>query len=142
MTVFESSLRKIFDNVDGIRDTKYIGRDIYAVLSDENRMRARFETLGIHERYEALKVSILTKNGGEIDSNTIRLDEIWGKNYRYCGDKTGPYIWTCSGESEWYTPEPSKNDYMKLSNTISDYVGFFNDQELAQNEGMVGMSGM
>ena len=136
MNFYEENLRKIFDNVEGVSDVKYIGRTCYATLNEEIRMKAEFVTMGTHEHYEALKVSIIAKNDGEVDSNTIRFEDVWGKRHIYMGNNTAPYMWVYNGKAEWYTPEPSKEDFTKLSNITSDYIGVFGEQNIEQNEGM------
>lgn len=87
----------------------------------------------------ALGIRIMSKNDGEIDGTVIRFADIWNQRYDICGSKEAPQIWTYNGKDEWLTPEPSQEDYMKLSETVTDYVGFFSELDMEQNEGMSGM---
>lgn len=139
MNFFEANLRKVFDNVVGIKNVQYIGRTCYATVSDNNRMKASFVTLGTHEHYEGLKISIIDKNEGKIDSTTIRFEDVWGKKYEAMGNKIAPYMWVYKGKAEWYTPEPSEKEFYDLSALSSYYVGNFRDYDFDQNEGMSGM---
>ena len=47
MNFFETNLRKIFDNVEGIENTKYIGRTCIADIGGGKVMKASFVQTGI-----------------------------------------------------------------------------------------------
>lgn len=140
MNFYETTLRKIFDNVEGIENTKYVGRNCVAELGGGKVMKAYFTLAGITGgRKDALKVNIISKNEGEIDSSVIRFMDIWKQRYNICGSTEGPLIYSRNEKDEWFTPEPSKADYMKLSEMVSDYVSFYSELNMEQNEGMSGM---
>lgn len=137
---YESTLRKIFDNVEGIENAKYIGRHCVAELGGGKVMKASFVQSGMTGgKKDALGISIISKNDGEIDKSIIRFADVWPQRYNICGNTEGPQIWTYNGKDEWQTPEPSKADYMKLSNIVTDYVEFYSELNMEQNEGMSGM---
>lgn len=140
MNFFETTFHKIFDNVEGIENAKYIGRSCVADIGGGKVMKASFVQTGITGgRKNALSVSIKSKTDGEIDSTTIRFADIWSQRYDICGSIEGPQIMIRHEEAEWFTPEPSKADYMKLSNMVTDYVEFYTELNMEQNEGMSGM---
>lgn len=137
---YESTLRKIFDDVEGIENVKYIGRNCVAELGGGKVMKASFVQSGMTGgKKDALGISIISKNDGEIDKTIIRFADIWPQRFNICGNTEGPQIWTYNGKDEWQTPEPSKDDYMKLGDMVTDYVGFYTELNMEQNEGMSGM---
>lgn len=140
MNFYEMTLRKIFDNVEGIENTKYIGRNCIADLGGGKVMKAAFVQSGMTGgKKDALGISIKSKTDGEIDGSIIRFADIWSQRYNICGNEEAPQIWAYNGKDEWLTPEPSKTDYMKLSNIVTDYVGFYSELDIEQNEGMSDM---
>ena len=103
-------------------------------------MKASFTQMGMTGgKKNALSVSIISKNVGEIDSNTIRFADIWDRRFRVCGNVEAPQIWFRNENAEWFTPEPTTEDYLKLSNMVSEYVEFYSELNMEQNEGMSGM---
>lgn len=140
MNFFETNLRKIFDNVEGIENTKYIGRTCIADIGGGKVMKASFVQTGIiGGRKNALAISIKSKNDGEIDSTTIRFAEIWPQRFRICGNIEAPQIWFRNENAEWFTPQPTTDNFLELSNMVSEYVGFYSELNMEQNEGMSGM---
>lgn len=140
MNFFETNLRKIFDNVEGIENTKYIGRDCFADIGGGKVMKASFVQTGIiGGRKNALAISIKSKNDGEIDSTTIRFADIWSRRFIICGNSEAPQIWFRNDEPEWFTPQPTTDDFLKLSNMVTEYVSFYSELNMEQTEGMSGM---
>lgn len=140
MNFYEATLRKVFDNVEGIENTKYIGRNCLAELGGGKVMKASFvQTAMTGGKKDSLGISIISKNDGEIDGSVVRFADIWPQRYNISGSKEGPLIWTYNGKDEWLTPEPSGDDYMKLSKIVSDYVSLYSELDMEQNEGMSGM---
>ena len=139
MTVHLESLKKIFDNVEGIENVHYIARDCYADLGGGKVMRAYFSSVDMGRNKNALSINIMSKDKGKIDAMVIRFDDIWSQRYNICGNKEGPHIGTYNGKDQWYTPEPSNEDYRKLSDMVSSYVDYFSELGMEQQEGMSGM---
>lgn len=140
MNFFETTLRKIFDNVEGIENTKYIGRTCIADIGGGKVMKALFTQMGMTgNKKNALSVSIISKNDGEIDTTVIRFADIWTQRFRICGNIEAPQIWFRDDKPEWFTPQPTTNDFLKLSNMITEYVAFYSELNMEQNEGMSGM---
>lgn len=140
MNFFEMTFKKIFDNVDGIENTKYIGRSCIADVGGGKVMKASFVQTGMTGgKKDALRISIISKNDGEIDSTTIRFADIWTRRFRICGNTEAPQIWFRNEKAEWFTPQPTTDDFLELSNMVSEYVGFYSEINMEQNEGMSGM---
>lgn len=139
MNVYESSLRKIFDDMEGIENNYYTGRCCIADLGGGKVMKAYFTSVDMGRNKNALTVSILAKDKGTMDAIVIRFNDIWSQRYNICGNKEGPHIGTYNGKDQWFTPEPSNEDYMKLREDVSAYIGFYSEHNMEQNEGMSGM---
>ena len=140
MNFYEETLRKVFENVEGIENVKYVGRSCIADIGGGKVMKSHFTQSGMTGgRKDSLAVKILSKDEGKIDSTLIRFEDIWPQRYSISGSREGPQIWAYGGKDEWLTPEPSKADYMKLSNIVTDYVEFYSELNMEQNEGMSGM---
>jgi len=128
MNTFESELRKLFDHDTVFADTRFVGRTCYGKLSDHIRVRAEFITLGYADKYEALKVSLLNRTEGVIDTTVIRFGDLCGKkqvsnpNFR---DGIIPYIWKDGQNAKWYVYQPTKADYKTLSDTVDNYLEVF-----------------
>ena len=137
MTFFEKELSRCTEQFD---DKKFIGNAMYIPLGDNNRLKVEFKTLGVHEKYEGIRLTALDKTSGTIDSTIIRFDELWGKrpvphnpNFK---DGIAPYVWKSSGKYEWYAYKPTDYDMQMLTEQIEDYSELFSEQEQTQNFGM------
>ena len=119
MTFFERELRKIVE--DQYPDATFVGRACYVKLGELNRAKLQFATCGVTDQYEALQISILNRNEGQVDALRLRFADIWGR-------QKGLYAWTDHGETEWYSYRPTGKDYQKLTDAVSDYLEVFQEQ--------------
>lgn len=128
MTFFENELRKIV----GIRhpEATYIGRTCYVCLNDMNRAKIQFVTCGTADHYEAIQMTILNRNDGQIDTLRLRFSDILGKGQtdNLYIKQNGPYAWTYNGKTEWYAYHPNSRDYQHLANEVSKYLNLFQNQ--------------
>lgn len=119
MTFFERELRKIVE--DQYPGATFVGRACYVKLGELNRAKLQFATCGVADQYEALQISILNRNEGQVDALRLRFADIWGR-------QKGLYAWTDRGETEWYSYRPTGEDYQKLTEAVSDYLEVFQEQ--------------
>ena len=77
MTFFEQELRKTVGVI--YPDARYIGRAAYADLGADNRAKFEFMTLGHADQYEAIKASIINREGGVIDSVLLRFADLFSQ---------------------------------------------------------------
>lgn len=128
ITTFENELRKIFEGVDSLTNQKYVGRAFYASIDKNMKFKAEFISTNSYEHYDALRFRILHKDDGELDVNTIRLNEIWGMkpvaNPNF-PNGVSPHMWIDRGRLEWYAYAPHSYDYEEITNQIVDYVDVF-----------------
>ena len=79
MTFFEQELQKIFGKGMGLSDIRIVGNACYGRLSGDIRMKAYFDTGRVADRYEMLKVTMLNRREGVIDSIELRFSDLWGR---------------------------------------------------------------
>ena len=125
MTFFEQELKKILHS--NYLEATFVGRACYVRLNDVNRARIQFTTCGTADHYEALQLTILNRNDGQIDTLRLRFADVWGKgqiNNPHISQNV-PYAWTYNGKTEWYAYHPSQNDYAALAEAVESYLGVF-----------------
>lgn len=142
MTFFEQELNKLFGKDNGLQDVQIVGNACYGRLSGDIRVKIHFITGRIADHYEALKVTLINRREGPIDSMVLHFRDIWGvkkvnnPNFR---DGICPYIWKDGRETDWYVYRPSKEDYGQLSKAVNDYLEVFREpvqeQHLEQKMG-------
>ena len=139
MTTFENELRKLFAHDAVFDSTRFVGRTCYGKLSDSLRVRAEFVTLGHADKYEALKISLINRTEGVIDSTILRFKEILGKkqvdnpNFR---EGVDPHIWKYQDALEWYAYKPTQADYKKLADSVDNYLEVFREPVHEMSQGM------
>ncbi|MBR2935222.1 MAG: hypothetical protein IKB79_06555 [Oscillospiraceae bacterium] len=129
MTFYEKELRRIVEPHHP--DATFVGRACYVRLSDTNRAKIQFITMGIASHYEAMRVTILNRQEGDVDNLVLRFSDLLGKkmvsnpNFR---DGVMPHIWDDHGKADWYVYHPTEQDYEKLSHAVNDYLDIFQEQ--------------
>ena len=129
MTFFEKELRRIVE--PNYPDATFVGRACYVRLSEMNRAKIQFTTCGTADHYEALQMTILNRNDGQVDTLRLRFKDVLGtKQVNNPNFKNGisPHAWTYNGKTEWYGYHPTSQDYQKLSTALNDYLDIFQEQ--------------
>lgn len=130
MTFFEQELRKLFDHDKIFADARFVGNTCYGRLTDSIRVKIHFQTGMAADNYDRLKVTLLNRNEGTIDSMSICFKDLWGKkptanpNFR---EGVIPHIWEDYGKAGWYVYNPTGTDYRQLSEAVSSYLGVFQE---------------
>ena len=105
MTFFEQELKKLFADDTAFMDKRFIGNACYGRLDHNIRIKIRFTTCGVADQYEALKVTLLNRNEGEIDNMMLYFHDLWGikktGNPNF-GEGISPHIWRYREKTEWY----------------------------------------
>ena len=108
MNYFERELRKIVEHYEYIRNPKYVGRACVGRLDDDIVVKMEFESTMIRDKYNALRVTLMKRSEGKIDSQLIRFNELWGvKHIR--GNDIEAHIWKYNDEVSWYCYTPTNN---------------------------------
>jgi len=139
MTTFENELRKIFGNNAVFEETRFVGRSCYGKIRDLLRVRAEFTELSSKDEYDALKVSLINRNEGVIDTAILRFHEILGvKSVSNPNFKDGitPHMWVYNGILEWYCYKPDSADYKELADAVNNYLEIFREPVQEMNSGM------
>lgn len=79
MNFFESELRKLFEDGQVMDDPTFSGRICMGTLSKDVRVRVQFITGMIASQYDALKISVLNRTEGAIDTHVLKLRDVLGK---------------------------------------------------------------
>lgn len=129
MTFFEQELQKVVG--DAFPGATFVGRACYVRLDEMNRAKIQFVTCGTANHYEALQMTILNRQEGDVDHLLLRFSDLLGKkataNPNF-SDGVKPHIWDDHGDVDWYVYRPSKQDYQTLTNAVSDYLEVFQEQ--------------
>ena len=138
-TTFRNELEKIFGNDAVFDDTRYVGRACIGSLAPDIRAKAEFITEGVADQYGAIRIKIINCHEGEIDAQTVKFRDIWGKksipNNPNFKDGLVPHMWVCRGELEWYAYHPTKEDFDTLREEISEYTEMFRDMTMEMEQG-------
>ena len=130
-------LKKVLGMTRYSEDGTYIGSCSYVRVNEEVRMRLEFSRSST-TTYDGIVMTMLNRKEGTIDTNAMKFRDIWGrKAVSNPNFKEGiiPHIWE-NEEKEWYVYKPNQKDYQILADEISQYVGLFQEAEIAQGPQM------
>ena len=138
ITFFEKEMRKLFQQGLSFPETVFAGRTCYGKLEEDIRVRMEFATEGVADHYSALKVTLLNRKEGPIDSMLLRFSEVLGKkpttnpNFR---EGIVPHIWKNGDTFAWYVYQPKAADYKTLADAVGSYTAMFQKEEMSQDMG-------
>ena len=99
-------------------------------MADNIRVKVNFQTGGIADHYDRLKVTLLNRNEGIIDSMVLTFQDVLGikktsnPNFR---DGVNPHIWSYGRETKRYVYQPGEADYKKMSEAVNTYLEVFKE---------------
>lgn len=131
MNFYEAEMRKMFGGNELLTDMKFVGKTMLGKLDDDKLVKLQFVTTGTADKYTAIQASVIDKNDGVLDKQTMKFSEIIGKYNRGNGlGSIDPHMWEYQGNPEWYTPisNPQKAE---IAERVLDYVGMFQDHTYA-----------
>ena len=108
-----------------------LGRDL--------RVRAQFIPSGYADHYDALKITVLNRTDGPVDTLVLKLKDLLGMKpvpgNPYFPNGVAPHIWLDQGKPEWYAFQPTAADYDTIRQAAKQYLDVFRDrqQEHAQD---------
>ena len=129
MTLFEKELKGMFGSSDLIKERVYSGKTMIGRLDDDLRVKASFVTTGVADVYSALRVKIINRTEGEVDSQIFKFSDIIGTQRTAYNNKIDPHIWHIDGKDEWYLPI-SQNERDRIADTVLDYVAMYQEEGL------------
>ena len=138
MTFFDKEMRKLFQQGLTFSETTFAGRVCYGKLDEDIRVRMEFVTEGVSDQYSALKVTLLNRREGPVDSLLLRFADVLGKkptanpNFR---EGIVPHIWKNGNDFAWYVYQPTAADYKTLADAVGSYTSMFQGEDLSQGMG-------
>ena len=132
LNFFELELRRIVDPIDP--DATYVGRACFLRLGEQNRAKLQFTTRGIRDQYEALKMTVMNLQEGEIDNTQLRFSEIFA--CKGMGRDFHPSISDYGSSFAWHLYRPTARDYAALSEAVGAYLEVFQDMRQEQGQNM------
>lgn len=120
MNFFENEFIKIFNDMD----VDCFDKSCYLTISDDLNVKVEFITCKFVNQYEALRIKIINKRNGVVDSMTLKFKDLFGtKALNDMGISF--YIWIYQNKIEWYEYKPSLNDYKTIRSKIYDFINIF-----------------
>ncbi|MBR5513555.1 MAG: hypothetical protein IKV85_06170 [Ruminococcus sp.] len=138
MNCFERELRKIVGYCEYIRNPKYVGRSCIDRLDDGIVVKMEFESTMIRDKYNALRITLMNRSEGKIDTQLIRFNELWGVKH-ISGNDIEPHIWKYNEDVNWYCYIPTSTEMSELSQSVDEYLSCFTEPEMEETE-EIGMS--
>lgn len=122
--------------MDCLTDKRYVGRSFYGVIDKDLRFKAAFDNNNNRDReYFALNTEIIRRDGGIVDTNSIRFVDVWGykkSTTAFYIDVLPPHLLQEVNKLEWYDYKPTETDMKMLSNEISDFISIYKDQSMSK----------
>ena len=130
---FERELGRVFGDGQVIRDPTYSGRACLGTLGKDLRVRAQFITTGYADHYDSLKITVLNRTDGPVDTLVLKLKDLLGKKpvpgNPYFPNGVAPHIWLDQGKPEWYAFQPTAADYDTIRQAAKQYLDVFRDRQ-------------
>ena len=130
---FEQELGRLFGDGQVIRNPTYSGRSCFGTLGKDLRVRARFITTGYADHYDSLKITVLNRTDGPVDTLVLKLKDLLGMKpvpgNPYFPNGVAPHIWLDQGKPEWYAFQPTAADYDTIRQAAKQYLDVFRDRQ-------------
>ena len=130
---FEQELWHLFGDGKTFDNPACSGRACLGTLGRDLRVRAQFISTHISGEYDALKLTVLNRTDGPVDTLTLKLKDLLGKkpvpgnpNFR---SGVTPHIWDDYGKFEWYAYRPTAADYDTIRQAAKEYLDVFRDRQ-------------
>lgn len=119
--MFTKELQQLFEDRVNLEKTTFVGKTMVTDIGNGLLAKVEFITTTMHDQYDALRVTIIAKTRGPVDSIRVSFVDVWGlKN----GDRI-PHIW----QDRWFVYTPSKEEYCLLADAVMDYITLFTEME-------------
>ena len=136
MDYFEHEMQMFFGESALLStDTVFSHRAMVSDIGKDLRAKVEFINTKIASQYDALKLSIINRTMGVVDTQTFKFSDIIGKKNGY-----DPYIWENDGTAKWYGYRPNALEFERIQGKVEEYIEIYADQELRyQGHTMGGM---
>ena len=95
-----------------------MGKTMMAKLDDDLRVKISFVECGCHETYEALRVRVINRNEGEVDTQIFKFRDLLtrGRTLAISDFGDGP---------TWRLQKPLQSDYIKIVAALHNYIAMY-----------------
>lgn len=126
MNYYEREMERIFGKSDIFSaDTLFSGKAMVSNIGKDLRAKVEFFNGKIADKYNGLKLSIISRTHGLVDSQTFMFRDIIGVK-----NDQEPHIWEYNGEASWYMYKPTGTDYERICAKVEDYIEMYFDQDV------------
>ncbi len=123
MTFFEKELHRLFDDSEKLsEDTVFAGKTMITKIGEDLRAKVQFVSTNVSAQYDALRLTIINRREGKVDSETFKFNDILGMK-----DGRAPHIWEDGQRVDWYIYHPTAYDYNLISDAVEDYISMYAD---------------
>jgi len=136
MDYFEHEMQMFFGESALLSaDTVFSHRAMVSDIGKDLRAKVEFVNTKITSQYDALKLSIINRTMGVVDTQIFKFSDIIGKK-----NGNDPYIWENDGSAKWYGYRPNALEFESIQGKVEEYIEIYADQELRyQGHTMGGM---
>ena len=129
MNTFERELSKVFTDCKSIDNPTFVGSACYGNVAPDLKAKIQFVTMGRADYFEAMRIEVINRTEGKVDSITMRLSDLLGKKRTaYYPEGMYPYIWKDRNAVEWYAYHPTAADYAALRDAVGQYLSAFRER--------------
>ena len=129
MTNFlEGELRKLFGNGEVIENPVFLGNVCAGTLDGDLRVRAEFAATAEEDEYDALRIRVVNRGGGEVDRLTLRFMDVWGKKPYQKSPRTVEDTEPCvimSSSGAYWRGSPDGADRRFLWERVGQYLNVY-----------------
>ena len=130
---FDQELWHLFGDGKTFDDPACSGRACLGTLGRDLRVRVQFIHTHISGEYDGLKVTVLNRTGGPVDTLMLGLKDLLGKKpvpgNPHFREGVTPHIWDDYGKFEWYAYHPTNADYETIRQAVGQYLDVFLDRQ-------------
>lgn len=134
MTYFEHEMEVLFGNSEYLSaDNVFSNKTMICKIGENLRAKLQFVSTKISDQYDALRLTIINRNEGVVDTETFRFVDIIGQKNGY-----NPHILDDNGNVRWYGFRMTEHEYCLISEIVEDYVSMYADQGMRYNGSNIG----
>lgn len=101
-------------------DAHYVGKTMLSRLDDDLLVKVQFVSTHIAKEYDAIRVRIINRTEGEVDTETMLFADIIGLK----GGNVKPYMWECDNKGRWHTPV-NINETESIAAAVIHYISIY-----------------
>ena len=127
MNFFEQELRRLFADGSIIDSPQFVGRTCLGALDSDLRVWAEFVATRSKGCYDALRLTVLKRTDGAIDTLDLHFRDILVANHDLSYN-TFPYFLTDGNCVGWHLCEVTADDYQTFRRAVDGYLSMFRER--------------